>query len=135
MAVFLGVDIGTSATKTLALDSKGKILAEASQSYPCYHPKPLWSEQDPEDWWQATVETIRSVVKSAKLKPTDAKAIGLSGQMHGAVFLDKQDKVIRKAILWNDQRTFAECKEIENLAGGRENLIRLVANPALTGFT
>lgn len=135
MAVFLGVDIGTSATKTLAIDSNGKILAESSQPYPCYHPKPLWSEQDPEDWWQATVATIRAVVKSANLKPSDVKAIGLSGQMHGAVFLDKQDQVIRKAILWNDQRTFAECNEIETLAGGRENLIKLVANPAMTGFT
>ena len=90
MSVFLGIDIGTSGTKTLAIDERGKILAEATQEYPCYHPKPLWSEQDPEDWWQATVETVRAVVKKAKLKPADVKAIGLSGQMHGSVFLDKK---------------------------------------------
>src|SRR6266567_3172815 len=82
MSVFLGIDIGTSGTKTLAIDEGGKILAEASQEYPCYYPQPLWSEQDPEDWWRATVATIQAVVKKAKLKTADVKAIGLSGQMH-----------------------------------------------------
>ena len=135
MSVFLGVDIGTSGTKTLAIDERGTILADASQSYPCYFPKPLWSEQDPEDWWRATVATIQAVVAKAGLKPADVKAIGLSGQMHGSVFLDKNGKVIRRALLWNDQRTEAECAEIEQRAGGRKKLIQLVANPALTGFT
>ena len=135
MTVFLGVDIGTSGTKTLAMDASGKILAEAMEQYPCYHPQPLWSEQDPEDWWQATVQSIRSVMAQAGLKAEDVKAIGLSGQMHGAVFLDKQDQIIRRAILWNDQRTSAECEEMEEAVGGRYNLIKLVANPALTGFT
>ncbi|MDR3235083.1 MAG: xylulokinase [Planctomycetaceae bacterium] len=132
---FLGIDIGTSGTKTLAINAGGKILASGTQEYPCYAPKPLWSEQDPDDWWNAVIKTVRSVIKKAKLKPADVKAIGLSGQMHGSVFLDKNGKVIRKAILWNDQRTVAECREIETAAGGRENLIKLVANPALTGFT
>ncbi|MDR0521842.1 MAG: xylulokinase [Planctomycetaceae bacterium] len=132
---FLGIDIGTSGTKTLAIDHKGKILASDTQEYPCYTPKPLWSEQNPDDWWNAVVKTVRAAVKKAKLKPADVKGIGLSGQMHGSVFLDKNDKVIRKAILWNDQRTVAECAEIENAVGGREKLIGLVANPALTGFT
>ncbi len=135
MSVFLGIDIGTSGTKTLAINERGEILAEASQTYPCYFPKPLWSEQDPEDWWQATVATIKAVVKKAKLKAADVKAIGLSGQMHGSVFLDKNGKVVRKALLWNDQRTAAECEEIERRAGGRKKLIEMVANPALTGFT
>ena len=135
MSVFLGVDIGTSGTKTLAIDERGTILADASQSYPCYFPKPLWSEQDPEDWWRATVATIKEVVGKAELKPADVKAIGLSGQMHGSVFLDKSGKVIRKALLWNDQRTAEECEEIEQRAGGRKKLIQMVANPALTGFT
>ncbi|MGD9721348.1 MAG: xylulokinase [Pirellulales bacterium] len=135
MSVFLGIDIGTSGTKTLAINPRGKILAEATSLYPSHHPKPLWSEQDPEDWWQATVKTVRAVVKQAKLKPADVKAIGLSGQMHGSVFLDKQHRVIRPAILWNDQRTAAECDEMERAAGGRPELIRMVANPALTGFT
>ena len=135
MSIFLGIDIGTSGTKTLAIDERGKILAEATATYPCYHPKPLWSEQDPEDWWQATVQTVQAVVQQAKLKPAEVKAIGLSGQMHGSVFLDKSGRVIRKALLWNDQRTAAECVEIERRAGGRKQLIKLVANPALTGFT
>lgn len=135
MAVLLGVDIGTSGTKTLAINEKGEILAEATSTYPCAHPKPLWSEQNPEDWWNATVATIRAVVKKAKLKATDVKGIGLSGQMHGSVFLDKKMQVIRPALLWNDQRTAAECDEIESRAGGRKKLIQMVANPALTGFT
>src|SRR5262245_20776193 len=135
MGVFLGVDVGTSGTKTLAINEAGRILAEALQEYPCYYPKPLWSEQDPDDWWRATVATIQGVVKKAKLKAADVKGIGLSGQMHGSVFLDKSGKVIRRALLWNDQRTKAECDEIEERAGGRKKLIQMVANPALTGFT
>lgn len=135
MSVCIGIDVGTSGTKALAINPQGKILAEASASYPCHHPKPLWSEQDPEDWWQATVKVVRAVVKAAKLKPADVAAIGLSGQMHGSVFLDKRNKVVRPALLWNDQRTAAECEEIERRAGGRKQLIKLVANPALTGFT
>ncbi len=135
MSIFLGIDVGTSGTKTLAINEKGKILAQATADYPLYNPKPLWSEQDPEDWWQATVKTVRAVVKAAKAKPADVKAIGLSGQMHGSVFLDKRDRVVRRAILWNDQRTAAECQEIEKKAGGRAALIKMVANPALTGFT
>ncbi len=135
MSTFLGIDIGTSGTKTLAIDPEGRILAEATELYPSYHPKPLWSEQDPDDWWRATVATVRAVVARAKLKPGDVRSIGLSGQMHGSVFLDKRDRVIRRAILWNDQRTAAECAEIEQRAGGRRQLIKLAANPALTGFT
>ncbi len=135
MAIFLGIDIGTSGTKTLAIDEQGMILAEATAEYPLYHPKPLWSEQDPEDWWQATIQTVRAVVKQTKAKPADVKAIGLSGQMHGSVFLDKNHQVVRPAMLWNDQRTSAECEEIEQRAGGRNKLIEMVANPALTGFT
>lgn len=135
MSVFLGIDIGTSGTKTLAIDEHGKILTDATETYPCYHPKPLWSEQDPEDWWRATVATVRAVVKKARLKPADVKSIGLSGQMHGSVFLDRTNRVIRRTLLWNDQRTAAECDEIERRAGGRRKLIQMVANPALTGFT
>ena len=135
MSYYLGVDIGTSSTKTILIDPQGRILAEATQSYPLYHPKPLWSEQDPEDWWSAVCKTVKSAVRKAKVRPAAVKAIGLSGQMHGSVFLDKNDKVIRKALLWNDQRTAAECEEIESRAGGRKKLIKMVANPALTGFT
>lgn len=135
MGYTIGVDIGTSGTKSLLIDPDGNILAESSASYGISMPKPLWTEQNPEDWWAATVKTIRAVVKQARAKPAEVKAIGLSGQMHGSVFLDKAGKVIRPALLWNDQRTAAECEEITKLAGGREKLIRMVANPALTGFT
>src|SRR5438270_589390 len=109
MSNFLGIDIGTSGTKTFAINETGDILSSASSAYPLYQPKPLWSEQDPEDWWRATVETVRAVMQKAGLKPADVKAVGLSGQMHGSVFLDKKNQVIRRAILWNDQRTAAEC--------------------------
>lgn len=135
MGVFLGIDVGTSGTKTLAIDESGRILGEAHASHPIHHPKPLWSEQEPEDWWGSTVQSVRGALKKAKLKPAAVAAIGLSGQMHGSVFLDKQQRVIRRALLWNDQRTAAECQEIETRAGGRAALIQLVANPALTGFT
>ena len=109
MSIFLGLDVGTSGTKVLAIDESGTILASAMETYPCYHPKPAWSEQDPQDWWRATTAAIQSVVKCAKLSASSVKAIGLSGQMHGSVFLDKQNRVIRRALLWNDQRTAAEC--------------------------
>lgn len=135
MAYTIGVDIGTSGTKSLLIDPDGNIIAESSAAYGVSMPKPLWSEQDPEDWWNATIKTIRAVIKQARLKPAEVKAIGLSGQMHGSVFLDKAGKVLRPALLWNDGRTSAECQEITDKAGGREELIRMVANPALTGFT
>ncbi|MCA9236914.1 MAG: xylulokinase [Planctomycetales bacterium] len=134
MSHLIGLDIGTSGTKAIVITPAGEILATASAGYPCQHPRPLWSEQDPEDWWQATIKVVRAVVKQADLKPADVAAIGLSGQMHGSVFLDKAGEVIRPALLWNDQRTAAECEEIESRAGGRKALIRMVANPALTGF-
>lgn len=135
MGYYIGIDIGTSGTKSLLMDVDGNILAEATAEYVVHSPKPLWTEQDPEDWWNATVKTVREVVKKSKVKAADVKAIGLSGQMHGSVFLDGKGKVIRKALLWNDQRTAKECDEITSRAGGREELIRMVANPALTGFT
>ena len=135
MSAFLGIDIGTSGTKTVVIDPQGRLLGEAMQEYPCFTPRPLWSEQDPEHWWQATLATIQQAVSQAGIDPQQVKGIGLSGQMHGSVFLDQQHRVIRPAILWNDQRTAQECQEIEQRAGSREELIRLVANPALTGFT
>jgi len=117
------------------MDEKGMILAEASAEYPVLMPKPMWTEQDPEAWWLAVKKTIKAVVKACKAKKSDVKAIGLSGQMHGSVFLNRKGQVIRPALLWNDQRTAAECDEITKRAGGREALIEMVANPALTGFT
>jgi len=135
MGYLLGIDIGTSGTKTLLVHPTGRIAAAATAEYPAYAPKPAWSEQDPDHWWQATVKTIRQVLAKARAKAADVTGIGLSGQMHGSVFLDKSGKVLRRAILWNDQRTGAECDAITRAAGGRRALIRMVSNPALTGFT
>jgi xylulokinase len=103
--------------------------------HPISTPRPGWSEQNPEDWWTASCAATRAVLKKAKLKGTDIGAIGLSGQMHGSVFLGKGEKPLRPALLWNDQRTGEQCAEITSRAGGREALIEMVANPALTGFT
>lgn len=135
MSVTLGIDIGTSGTKTLAVRVSGEIVASASAEYPCSYPKPGWSEQDPNLWWDATIATVREVLVKGNLKPEEISGIGLSGQMHGSVFLDEHGEVVRPALLWNDQRTGAECAEIEAKAGGREALVRMVANRALTGFT
>src|SRR4051794_33331903 len=135
MPHLLGIDIGTSGTKTLVCDEDGKVLATATAEHPISSPKPGWSEQNPEDWWQATIKATGAVLKTAKLKGSDVGAIGLSGQMHGSVFLGDGPKALRPALLWNDQRTAAQCAEIEAKAGGRAALIELVANPALTGFT
>ena len=135
MSITLGIDVGTSGTKTIAIDERGTILASATAEYPCDHPRPGWSEQHPDLWWEATVNTLQQVLSTGAFATADIAGVGLSGQMHGSVFLDAGGHVIRPALLWNDQRTAAECREIEEKAGGREALIRLVANPALTGFT
>jgi xylulokinase len=135
MSNLLGIDIGTSGTKTLICDEDGKVLATAMAEHPIHSPKPGWSEQDPEDWWQASIKATRAILKKAKLKAGDVSAIGLSGQMHGSVFLGNGEKALRPALLWNDQRTQKQCDEITGKAGGREKLIEMVANPALTGFT
>lgn len=135
MSVYLGIDVGTSGTKTLAINVDGTILASATAIYPLSNPKPGWSEQNPEDWWQATIQSVREVLDKGGISSDSVKGIGLSGQMHGSVFLDANHEVIRPAILWNDGRTTEQCHEIESAAGGRKELIDLVANPALEGFT
>ena len=132
---FLGLDVGTSGTKALLLSAAGKVLATAESPHELLTPKPGWSEQDPEEWWSAAIAATRAVLKKGRVKGADVRAIGLSGQMHGSVFLDAKGKVLRPALLWNDQRTTEECAEIEQLAGGRGALIDAVSNPALTGFT
>ncbi|HYB30384.1 MAG TPA: xylulokinase [Solirubrobacteraceae bacterium] len=130
MTVLVGIDVGTTATKGLAIDPDGTVLATAEASYPLSTPRPGWAEQDPEDWWRAT-ETVLAELKNTAGDPA---GIGLSGQMHGLVALDAEDQVLRPAILWNDQRTQAECDEIESTIG-LDRLIALTGNRALTGFT
>lgn len=134
---FLGIDIGTSGTKALVLSRNGRVLATAEAPHELLTPRPGWSEQRPEGaggWWEAVVAAVRAVVKKAGRREA-IEAVGLSGQMHGSVFLDKAGKVLRPALLWNDQRTQMQCREIEEKAGGRAKLIERVSNPALTGFT
>src|SRR6476660_1890465 len=118
MPHLLGIDIGTSGTKPPVCDEDGKVLATAMAEHPISSPKPGWSEQNPEDWWQATIKATKAVMKKARLKPTDVQGIGLSGQMHGSVFLGDGTKPLRPALLWNDQRTGQQCQQIEERAGG-----------------
>lgn len=127
--VVVGLDVGTSAVKAVALGLDGRVLASHEVAYPLAMPRPGWAEQDPEDWWRATEEALAAVTASAEVL-----GLGLSGQMHGLVALDPADRVIRPAILWNDQRTAVECEEIAARVGERE-LIALTGNRALTGFT
>lgn len=129
----MGLDIGTSGCKILVLNESGNILASAVEEYPLYSPQPGWSEQDPEDWWNGVVAGIKKVLKS--LEDIQICGVGLSGQMHGMVALDENHNVVRRAILWNDQRTGKQCEEITELAGGLEELLACTNNRMLTGFT
>ena len=128
--MLIGLDIGTSGARALAVSESGEVIASAAQEYPLLTPRPGWTEQNPEDWWQASRKVLGEVSKAA---PGDVASIGLTGQMHGAVFLDASDRVIRPALLWNDQRTAAQCIEITDRVG-REKLLAIAGNPALTGF-
>ncbi len=134
MTYVLGIDIGTSGTKTILFDEKGVNISSAFKEYPLYQPQIGWAEQNPEDWWEAVVATISSAIQKSGVQVEDVKGIGLSGQMHGLVMLDKEGQVLRPSIIWCDQRTAVECEEITKLVGA-ERLIEITANPALTGFT
>jgi len=131
-----GIDVGTSGCKTIIIDEDGKVLASVnSKEYPLYTPYPMWSEQDPADWWEAALESIANAIAKSGVAKEDIKGIGMSGQMHGLVALDENDRVIRHAILWNDQRTQKSCDEITALAGGPEGLLGYTNNSMLTGYT
>jgi xylulokinase len=134
MGHVIGIDTSTTATKALLIDGDGSVTAVASSEYDYEIPRPLWSEQDPHLWWGASVSAIRSVLDSSGIPPSDIEAVGLTGQMHGSVLLDSEGEVVRPALLWNDQRTAAECDEIRQRVG-RARLIRITGNDALTGFT
>ncbi|MEK0082490.1 xylulokinase [Benzoatithermus flavus] len=128
----IGIDIGTSGAKGVLLSVGGKVLARADAAYPLLTPRPGWTEQDPEDWWQAAVVVLRRLVEAAG-STHRITGIGLSGQMHGSVFLDEADRPIRPALLWNDARTHAACAEIERRVG-RERVIEITGNRASTGM-
>jgi xylulokinase len=135
MSVYLGIDLGTSGTKSLVCRVDGTILATATAEHPISHPQPGWSEQNPADWWSSAIQSTRDALAKSGVKGSEVKGIGLSGQMHGSVFLESSHTVLRPALLWNDQRTQKQCEAIEAAAGGRAALIQMVSNPAFTGFT
>ncbi len=134
MSYFLGLDTSTTATKALLIDEAGQVAGVASTSYSYESPRPLWTEQDPRLWWHGTLKSIHGVLAQTGIAPEEIQGIGLTGQMHGLVLLDEHGGVLRPAILWNDQRTGAQCDEIRARLG-KERLIRITGNDALTGFT
>jgi xylulokinase len=134
MAVFLGIDVSTTASKAVLINENGNVLATASHAHTLQTPRPLWSEQGPLEWWQAVSTSIRAVMEKAGIAGETISAIGLTGQMHGLVLLNEAGEVLRPAILWNDGRTQAQCDEIHARVG-KEKFIQITGNVALTGFT
>jgi xylulokinase len=134
MGFTLGLDVSTTATKAVVLDEDGRVMAVASDAYEVSIPRPGWSEQDPDRWWQAASIAIRTVLSSAGIDGAAVEAVGLTGQMHGLVLLDAAGEVLRPAILWNDQRTAAQCDQIRERVGPAR-LVAVTGNDAMTGFT
>lgn len=134
MSYWLGIDVSTTGAKALVIDETGAVRSSATTALTLSTPKPLWSEQDPQEWWDSLVVSIRRALAEAAIPASAIEGIGLTGQMHGLVLLDAAGAVLRPAILWNDQRTGAECDEIRARVG-RERLIQITGNDALTGFT
>ncbi|MGC9523450.1 MAG: xylulokinase [Anaerolineae bacterium] len=132
--LFLGIDISTTGAKALLIDEAGDVVSTATTALSLSTPKPLWSEQDPHDWWDGIVKSIRRALTDVGATGDDVKAVGMTGQMHGLTLLDADGEVLRPAILWNDQRTGAQCDEIREIIGKRR-LIQITGNDALTGFT
>ncbi len=128
--MYIGIDLGTSGVKAILLDENQRLIATASHALPISRPQPLWSEQNPQDWWNATNQAMQDLAKQYDLQAV--KAIGLTGQMHGATLLDKSDNVLSPAILWNDGRSFAECAELEQLV---PNSREITGNLMMPGFT
>ncbi len=134
MKYVIGIDLGTSGTKTVLFDEKGNVIASSTVEYPMYQPQNGWAEQKPLDWWNATLGTLNVVIQDSGVNNDDIVSLGISGQMHGLVMLDKDNNILRPSIIWCDQRTAKECDDIERLVG-KKRLIEITANPALTGFT
>lgn len=136
MPLFLGIDTGTSGTKAVLIDESGVMLATDTQEYPLSTPHPQWAEQSPDrDWWPAAVAAIKAVIARAGISGDQIGGIGLTGQMHGSVFLDKAGDVLRPALLWCDARTGAECAEITEAVGGEAKLFEIIGQPVFTSFT
>jgi xylulokinase len=134
MKLLLGIDLSTTGAKALLVDPEGRVVGSATTPLSLSSPHPLWSEQEPREWWEATAQSIVQVLAEANVSGADVTAIGLTGQMHGLVVLDAEHQVLRPAILWNDQRCGAECDEIRARVT-LERLVQITGNDALTGFT
>lgn len=134
MQYLLGVDLGTSGTKTVLFDLVGNVICSKTIEYPLYQPANGWAEQDPSDWWNATCDGIKYVITTSGIEASEISGVGLSGQMHGLVMLDKNGMVLRNSIIWCDQRTAKECQQMNSIMG-EKRLLEITANPALTGFT
>ncbi len=134
MSALLGLDVGTTGAKAVMIDAAGRLLGVATVEYPLLTPRPGWTEQVPESWWEASVAAVRTVVTQSGITPDAIEAVGLTGQMHGLVALDAAGAVLRPAILWNDQRTAEECAWITERVGA-SRVLALTGNPVLTGFT
>src|SRR5258708_23443454 len=131
----LGIDVGTGGSRALVIDEAGRVVASATVDHaPFASPQTGWAEQDPRDWWGATSEAVRAVLLKNEVSAEEIGCIGLTGQMHGAVLLDERDEPLRPAIIWCDLRTAAQCRTLTERLGA-EQLIQLVMNPALEGFT
>src|SRR5438093_2072391 len=130
----LGIDIGTGGSRAVLVDETGRLVAAASADHADFRsPSTGWAEQDPADWWRACGEAVRRLLGESRASAADIRAVGLSGQMHGAVLLDAAGDVVRPSIIWCDQRTEAECRWLDDTIGPRR-LLDLVSNPALTNF-
>ena len=134
MEYLLGIDIGTSGTKTVLFDRDANPITAKTFEYPLYQEQNGWAEQEPNDWWEATVKGVQGVLEASGVNPADIKGIGLSGQMHGLVMLDEAGEVLRRSIIWCDQRTGEEVDDMNRMIGA-DKIIQITANPAVTGFT
>src|SRR5579871_1975153 len=133
--MFLGIDVGTGGTRAVIIDVSGKVIGTATGEHIAFaSPQTGWAEQDPADWWKASQFAVQNAIRAAKISSDQIACVGLTGQMHGAVLLDSQGAVIRPSIIWCDQRTDDQCRELTDKIGAAR-LIELTCNPALTNFT
>lgn len=133
MTVAVGVDVGTTGARGVGVDERGRVIATATSAYPLLTPRPQWTEQDPADWWAGVTQVVGAVTRQVQEGGERVSGIGLTGQMHGSVFLDAAGDVLRPALLWNDQRTAKQCEQITERVG-EQRLVDITGNPALTGF-
>jgi xylulokinase len=134
MTLLLGIDIGTTGCKAIVVNDRGAVVADATAEYPLSTPRPAWSEQNPHDWWVGTIDAVRRVLNDRGINASTIVAVGLAGQMHGLVLVDDAGKPLRPCILWNDQRTTAQCEWIQRQVG-RDRMIEVTGKPALPNFT